>query len=228
MYYKELFIFHEKKPVHAIIRNYQPADFDALIALQSRCFPPPFPESLWWNKHQLRSHLTHFPEGAICIEVNGEIVSSMTTLLVNHAAHGFSANWATVTDNGYIRTHNPNGDFLYVVDISVDPSYRGCGLGKWMMHAMYELVIQQHLRGLIGGSRMPGYSKFAHTLSPTSYLEKVMIGELYDPVVSFLLKCGRRPTAILENYLEDEESLHYGVLMEWQNPFIPSNLKEEV
>ncbi|TCS82115.1 hypothetical protein EDD72_11051 [Tepidibacillus fermentans] len=28
------------------------------------------------------------------------------------------------------------------------------------------------------------------------------------------------PIAVIPNYLEDEESHHYSVLMEWENPFI--------
>ncbi|GLB59486.1 hypothetical protein NCCP133_16190 [Cytobacillus sp. NCCP-133] len=66
---------------------------------------------------------------------------------------------------------------------------------------------------------MPGYSKAAQNLSPLEYLQKVIDGGMKDPVITFLLKCGRTPVSIVENYLEDEESLNYAVLMEWKNPF---------
>jgi hypothetical protein len=48
----------------------------------------------------------------------------------------------------------------------------------------------------------------------------VLQGELQDPVISFLLRCGRTPVKVVENYLEDEESLNHAVLMEWKNPFL--------
>jgi len=38
--------------------------------------------------------------------------------------------------------------------------------------------------------------------------------------MTFLLRCGRTPVKLVENYLEDEESHNYAMLMEWRNPFI--------
>jgi len=50
-------------------------------------------------------------------------------------------------------------------------------------------------------------------------VEKVTRGELRDPVLTFLLRCGRMPVGVARNYLEDEESLNPAALMEWRNPF---------
>jgi hypothetical protein len=66
---------------------------------------------------------------------------------------------------------------------------------------------------------MPGYHRHADSLTPENYVEKVVAGELKDPVITFLLKCGRTPLALVKNYLDDEESCHNGMLMEWRNPF---------
>lgn len=49
MYYKELYVPNESKPFPAMIRNYREEDFAELIRIQKECFPPPFPEELWWN-----------------------------------------------------------------------------------------------------------------------------------------------------------------------------------
>jgi len=43
---------------------------------------------------------------------------------------------------------------------------------------------------------------------------------LKDPVVTFLMRCGRTPLKVVANYLEDEESRNYAALMEWKNPFL--------
>jgi hypothetical protein len=51
------------------------------------------------------------------------------------------------------------------------------------------------------------------------YLENVVNGAIKDPVITFLLRCGRMPIRVVENYLEDEDSLNYATLMEWKNPF---------
>jgi hypothetical protein len=87
------------------------------------------------------------------------------------------------------------------------------------MQSMYETVIYLKLVRLIGGGRMPGYHKHAKEFTPDHYAGKVVQGELYDPVVSFLLRCGRTPVSLVPNYLDDEESHHYALLMEWKNPF---------
>lgn len=83
MYKKQLYVFHDDRPIPAIIRNYGEKDIDALIRIQQESFPPPFPSELWWNKEQLMNHITLFPEGALCVEVDGEVVGSMTGLIVN-------------------------------------------------------------------------------------------------------------------------------------------------
>jgi ribosomal protein S18 acetylase RimI-like enzyme len=219
MYRKELYVFNGDVPQKAIIRNYTKNDFSQLIRVQQESFPPPFPSELWWNEEQLTNHVSLFPEGALCVEVDGRVVGSMTGLLVHFDPIHPSHTWEEITDGGYIRNHRPDGNTLYVVDICVSPPYRKLGLGKWLMQSMYEVVVRLNVDRLLGGGRMPGYHRHADRLSATQYLEKVLKGELKDPVITFLLRCGRTPLQVIENYLEDEESLNYAVLMEWRNPF---------
>ena len=87
-----------------------------------------------------------------------------------------------------------------------------------MMQAMYHLVIAEGMERLLGAGRMPGYHRVAEQLSAQQYLDQVA-GERHDPVISFLLRCGRMPIGVVADYLDDEESCHYAALMEWRNPF---------
>jgi len=225
-YRKELYVFDGDKPVKATIRNYTKDDFPALIRVQAECFPPPFLSDLWWNEEQLANHVTLFPEGALCVEIEGEIAGSMTGLRVDFdPAHPEHA-WEDITDAGYIRNHRPDGDTLYVVDIAVRPANRKLGLGKCLMQAMCETVVQLGMKRLLGGGRMPGYHRHADNLTAQQYAEEVLAGRLKDPVVTFLMRCGRTPVAVAPNYLEDEESLGYALLMEWRNPFAPSDAQD--
>ncbi|MBP1933572.1 GNAT family N-acetyltransferase [Ammoniphilus resinae] len=219
MYRKEFFVFDKERPVPAVIRNYTEKDFDALIRIQQESFPPPFPSELWWNTEQLINHVTLFPEGALCIEVDGEMAGSMTGLIVDFDPQHPEHTWEEITDHGYIRNHNPNGNTLYVVDIGVRPTYRKLGLGKWLMFAMYDVVVHRNLDRLLGGGRMPGYSAKSSQMTAEGYIDGVIKGEWKDPVITFLLRCGRTPVKVVANYLDDEESCHYGTLMEWKNPF---------
>jgi ribosomal protein S18 acetylase RimI-like enzyme len=217
---KELVVYADGQPVRLTIRNYAQQDFDGLIDVQRASFPPPFPSELWWNEEQLSEHVSRFPEGALCAVVGGEIVGSMTGLLVSDDQLAGKHDWATLTDNGYIRNHDPAGGTLYVVDICVVPAYRKAGVGKWLMQSMYETVVQLGKQRLLGGGRMPGYHKHAAEATPEQYLDNVVSGVRHDPVIGFLLRCGRMPVGIAHDYLEDEESCGYAALMEWRNPFL--------
>jgi ribosomal protein S18 acetylase RimI-like enzyme len=219
MFRKELYLFNNGIPVKTVFRQYTQTDFEQLIAIQQESFPPPFPSELWWNTDQLQNHVNLFPEGAICAEIAGQIIGSMTGLIVQFDHNNQNHSWEKATDNGYITNHLPTGNSLYVVDICVAPSYRKLGVGKWLMQSMYEIVISLNLERLLGGGRLPGYHKVSKDLSINEYVEAVLTGKLKDPVMSFLLRCGRTPVCPVENYLEDEDSCHYGILMEWKNPF---------
>ncbi len=219
-YRKDMYVFDGDRPVKATIRSYTERDFAGLIRIQQESFPPPFPSELWWNEEQLRNHVERFPEGALCVEIGGELAASVTGLRVDfdpaHADH----TWEEITDRGYIRNHNPSGNTLYIVDICARLTYRKLGLGKWLMLSMYEVVVELKLERLLGGGRLPGYHRVADEMTAEEYVRSVLEGERKDPVMTFLLRCGRTPVKLVSNYLEDEESLNYAMLMEWRNPFL--------
>ncbi|MEO7133681.1 MAG: hypothetical protein ABI024_05630 [Vicinamibacterales bacterium] len=80
-------------------------DFDALIALQLRCFPG----MKSWKRAQIASQLHHFPEGQVVIEIEGRIVATASSLIVDSAGHGDWQEWKKSTDDGYIRNHDSKG-----------------------------------------------------------------------------------------------------------------------
>jgi hypothetical protein len=57
-----------------------------------------------------------------------------------------------------------------------------------------------------------------HMMSAKEFAEKVVRGELQDPVLSFQLKNGFKYIKVLPNYLLDRRSLNFASLIEWQNP----------
>jgi ribosomal protein S18 acetylase RimI-like enzyme len=223
-YLKELYVFDDNKPTKAVIRNYKNSDIERLIGIQKVSFPPPFPSELWWNKEQLINHVTLFPEGTLCVEINGELCGSMTGLMINYTPGDSHHTWEEITSSGYITNHTPTGNTLYVVDICIKPSFRKFGLGKWLMQSMYETVVSLKLERLLGAGRLPGFHRYSKTMKIDTYVKEVLSGDLHDPVISFLLKCGRTPVEIIPNYLEDKESHNFGLLMEWRNPFHKKSL----
>jgi ribosomal protein S18 acetylase RimI-like enzyme len=224
--FKQLMVSNGEIRFPVTIRNYVRSDFAQIIALQAISFPPPFPAELWWSEAQLTEHVKRFPQGALCVVLDDQIIGTMTALRTSLGIEE-QQDWAAVTDHGYIRNHNPEGDTVYVVDLCVSPAYRQFGLGKWLMHSMYETVVYLHCRRLLGGGRMPGYHRVADRLTPQQYVDRVTTGQLKDPVLTFMLNCGRLPVGIVANYVEDEQSMHYATLMEWRNPFLTNTYLEE-
>ncbi|WP_422122597.1 GNAT family N-acetyltransferase [Planococcus sp. X10-3] len=220
MYSKEQFVFQGKKVHKAIIRNYREEDFKGLIEIQRECFPPPFPDELLWNEKQLANHLAYYPEGALCVEIGGELAGSLTGMLTDFDPNHLDHSWEEVTDHGYITTHNPYGKSFYIVDIGVKPAFRKMELGKLLQQAAYERVIEDHLERVIGGGRMPGFKQFSKDMSAEQYAEGVLAGEMKDPVITFLMRSGRTPVKLVADYLDDEDSGDYAMLMEWRNPFL--------
>ncbi|NEU30472.1 GNAT family N-acetyltransferase [bacterium LRH843] len=198
------------------IRTYTMNDFEQLLDIQREAFPPPFPEELWWAKDQIESHVLTFPEGALLASMDGVIVGSATSMLMNY--DGKPHTWEEIADHGYIkRSHQPNGDSLYGIDICVRPSYRGKGVARALYEARKQIVRDLGLTRYLAGCRIPNYHQYADRLHVTEYVEAVKKGDITDLVLSFMLKQGLTPLQILPNYVEDEESLHYAVLVEWKN-----------
>ena len=79
------------------------------------------------------------------------------------------------------------------------------------------------LSHLVLGSRLPGFGEFSRNNSGVSageYLKMVGRNNLpIDPEIRFYTRAGLKPVKLVENYMEDDpQSLHYGVVMVWNNP----------
>ncbi|MCM3760004.1 GNAT family N-acetyltransferase [Alkalihalobacillus oceani] len=198
------------------IRRYTMEDYPQLLDLQKEAFPPPFPPELWWSPEQIQAHVDTFPAGALLAEIDGTVVGSATSLLTTY--NGKPHTWAEIADNGYIRaSHEPDGDSLYGIDVCVRPSFRGQGVAKALYEARKQLVRELGLARFLAGCRIPDYHKYADTLSPDEYVKAVERQEIKDLVLSFMLKQGLTPLQVLPNYVDDDESLHNAVLVEWNN-----------
>lgn len=199
------------------IRPYTVDDFEQLLDVQREAFPPPFPAELWWKKAQIAAHASVYPEGAMVALCDGQIVGSATSLIVSF--NGKPHTWAEVSDNGYIRgSHDPAGDSLYGIDLCVRPSYRSRGIASALYEARKQLVVRSGLKRFLAGCRIPSYSRYADRASAAEYVRLVADGTCSDLVLSFMLRQDLQPIQVLDDYVEDEESLNKAVLVQWTNP----------
>jgi GNAT superfamily N-acetyltransferase len=200
-----------------LIRPYTEADIPQLLEVQRECFPPPYPEEQLWQPEQLLSHIAIFPEGALCAVLDGKIVGSCTNLIIAFDPAHPQHTWAEVSDNGYIRTHNPRGNTLYGIDIAVRPAYRGRGIARRFYQARFDLVVRLGLERFLTAGRMPGYHRYAAEMDVEEYAAKVIAGELTDPVITPQLRAGLQPVAVVREYIPDEESGNSALMLEWRN-----------
>ena len=124
-----------------IVRPLRIDDYDALVAMQEKCFPG----MQTWGHDQIESQLRNFPEGQICVEIEGQLAASSTSLILEYDPNMAWHDWTKVADAGYIRNHNPKGDTLYGIEIMVDPEFRGMKLSRRLYYARKELCREKNL-----------------------------------------------------------------------------------
>ncbi len=207
-----------------VVRPIRVEDLDAIQALHERAFKGDFAP---WSRANLENHISLFPEGQLCVELDGEVVATSSSLIVDIEALGWEHTYEDVCQGGFLRRHDPHGDYLYGIDIAVDPRHRGMKLSRRLYDARKQYIMEHNLRGMIIGGRMPGFHRYAGRMSPREYLAKVFEKEIRDPVVTAQTANGFVPRGILKNYLpEDVESRGFAVLLEWRNPsWIPPDRK---
>jgi len=197
-----------------VVRGISLEDYSKLTSLQEKCFPGMKP----WTVEQLESQLLHFPEGQICVEYEGKIVSSSSSLILDFSLYSEWHSWKEIADNGFIRNHNPEGNTLYGIEIMVDPEYRGMRLARRLYDTRKAIAKKYNLMRIILGGRIPGYAKYASEMTAREYVEKVINKSLFDPVLTAQLSNGFVLKRLIQNYMiSDEESKGYATFLEWTN-----------
>jgi predicted amidohydrolase/ribosomal protein S18 acetylase RimI-like enzyme len=197
-----------------ILRQIEKKDINAIIELQKSCFTNMEP----WNRAQLKSQLDIFPEGQFCVEYDGTIIGSCSSLIINFDEYDDQHTYDEITAKGYITNHDPTGLDLYGIEVMVHPGYRRMKIGRRLYEARKDLARELNLKSILIGGRIPNYHKHALEMTPREYVEQVAQHNLYDPVLTFQLINGFVLNRINSNYLKDDKaSLTYATLMEWHN-----------
>jgi predicted N-acetyltransferase YhbS len=185
-----------------IIREMNYADIPAILEMQQLCFPGMEP----WKEEQLRSHLGVFGQGQIVAELDGKVIGSCSSLLINFDEYDDRHTWDDVTDGGYITNHNQDGYNMYGIEVMVHPEYRRMQVGQRLYEARKELARELNLKSIIIGGRIPNYHKHAEEMSPREYVDAVSRHKIYDPVLTFQLMNGFQLMRINPGYLQDDKA----------------------
>lgn len=209
----------ESRPVKEediIVREIEKEDIEEVVKMAQLAFGNPL---IAFTPEDYASHIEIFPDGQVCIEYDGVIVASCSSIIVNFDEYGEEHSFTEISGDNKIENHNPNGKNLYGIDVVVHPDYRQLRLGRRLYEARRKMAEKHNLESILIGGRIPNYHEHADELTPMEYAEKVAAGELYDPVMTFQLRNGFKLRGIMPGYLtDDHESLENATLMEWHNP----------
>ena len=171
-----------------------------------------------WNKRAINKLLELFPDGQLCVVVDGKVAACALSIIVNYNKFGDNHTYHQITGNETFNTHDPDGDVLYGIELFVHPKYRGMRLGRRLYDARKELCENLNLRSIIAGGRIPNYKDYSDELTPRQYINQVKLKEIYDPTLTFQLSNDFHVRKIIKHYLpEDKESKEYATLLEWNN-----------
>jgi len=203
------------------VRNALLADIGQIAALSSRAYAGT--GMTGYAEPMLTGQINHFPEGQFVVTAGERIVGYCATLRVNEQACMKPHSWSEITGNGYASTHNPHGDWLYGMEVCVDPEYRGYRIGQRLYNARKQLAEELGLKGIVFAGRLPTLGKRLKRFdSVEAYVEAVKQKQQRDPVLSFQLRNGFEIIGVIPHYLDaDAQSLGYGIHLAWRNPMVP-------
>ena len=171
-----------------------------------------------WRKESIERLIALFPQGQMGVYVSGKLAGCALSLIVDIDKIGLDHDYAKATGNYTFKTHDPDGNVLYGIEVFIHPEHRGMRLGRRLYEARKELCENLNLRSVMFGGRIPNYHEHAATLTPKEYIRKVREKEIHDPVLSFQLANDFHVVKLLKNYMPNDSSSHeYATLMEWDN-----------
>ncbi len=171
-----------------------------------------------WRESSILKLIQVFPEGQMCVEVDGRVAACSLSIIVQYVLFGDDHTYEEITGNYTFDTHYDDGDVLYGIEVFVHPDFRGLRLARRLYDARKELCEQMNLKEIKVGGRLPNYHKYSNELSPKQYIDKVKQKEIYDPVLSFQIANDFHVVKVLKHYLKgDKESMEYASLLEWNN-----------
>ncbi|WP_316858445.1 GNAT family N-acetyltransferase [uncultured Cohaesibacter sp.] len=174
------------------------------------------------QEEMLNGQIATFPEGQFVTTYNDEIVGHCATFIISGTIALKPHSWNSITGYGFASRHDPDGDYLYGMEVIVDERFRGQRIGQRLYDARKHLCEKLELKGIIFGGRMPHLKKkIKQYETPEDYLEQVINGKESDPVIGFQIRNGFTAIGLLRDYLPfDKPSMGHATHMVWYNPKI--------
>jgi len=210
-----------------LIRNATLSDVPGICALSARAYIGTGMHG--YSEGAVTGQINMFPEGQFVASVDEKIVGYCSTFIISGNIALRPHTWVEITGNGYASRHDPGGDWLYGMEICVDPDYRGYRLGQRLYNERKKLCESRGLKGIVFVGRLPTLSRHLRRCGTAeNFIDQVRLKKLRDPVLSFQLRNRFEIMTVIRDYLPaDRESLGYGALLVWRNPKVPADAPEK-
>jgi len=138
-----------------VVRNARIEDVDGIVALSRKIYKG----DMATTPECVRGNINIFPEGQFVVELGDQIVGHAATFIISGEIALQPHSWMEITGNGYASRHDANGDYLYGMEVAVDPDVRRTRIGQRLYNARRELCEYLELKGVVFGGRLPGYGR---------------------------------------------------------------------
>jgi GNAT superfamily N-acetyltransferase len=204
-YYKEI-------PGGLVVQHMEKIHAPQLEILQKIVFPTLADDELIKAVHYLR-HLEVFPEGQFVITKDKDVIGMTTTMRTNFDFLNYQHTFKETIAGGWLSNHNPDGEWLYGLDMGLLPEYRGRGLARILYRARHETAKALGLKGQLTVGMMSGYGAVSNEMSGEAYYEELIQGKRKDPTLTPQMKIGFEPVALMPEHLNDPVCGNYGILI---------------
>lgn len=188
---------------------------EQLETLQRKVFPTLAEDELL-HADQYWKHVEIFPEGQfIALDSNKDKVVGATTSMRVHynISDPHPHSFKEIMGGGWLSTHDPNGEWLYGLDMSVDPDYRQMGISRSLYRARQYTCTYLGLKGQVIVGMLNGFGAKKEEMTLDDYYEGVKKDEIFDPTVSVQRKIGFEIVTLMKEYLHDPRCGNAGVMM---------------
>lgn len=174
--------------------------------------------------------LTFFPEGFFTAFYDNKGAGNFYTVRLDYDLDNPIKTWTDVSASGTCSTHQPNGKTLYGISLGVSPKFRGMKIGQLLVQRVLDFCVEINCKNFVLGCRVPEYYKHSEIPIEQYITLKNEKGEYQDPELRFYSRCGLYFTKPMPEYMSaenaDPESLNYGVMSIWDNPYYKSSAEE--
>ncbi|WP_431216850.1 hypothetical protein ACQ86N_21200 [Puia sp. P3] len=202
--------------VNMTVQPMLPGHAEALEQLQRIVFPTLSAGERLRAEQYLR-HLEIFPGGQFVLTTtagqDATVIGMTSTMRTDFDLADYQHSFSETSGGGWLTRHQPEGEWLYGLDMGIHPDWRGRGGARLLYRARQLLVRRLGLAGQSTVGMMNGYGAFSDRLSGGEYYRQWLNGERDDPTLTRQRNIGFEPLGLIPDYLHDPACGNYGVLL---------------